>query len=567
MDEKVSPKMPQVSFHFWILLFVFYLLISCLFTWPLITNLQEFVPGPVTTSKPRPNEDSFQFLWNIWWTSKAIDESRNPFQCPYLFHPQGAQLYFHTHTILQGVMAYPFVKILGLVEGTNIVLIMQLALGAFIAAMLGWEITKSRASAWIAGIGLGFCPFIFGRLQGHWCYSSIAPLVLVAWMLLRLKKDPTLKKAIGLSLAFVLLALADSTYLAFGFVLAACLIACYPRRLFPKLFISFALFFLIYSPVLIASYLEYRHGGSETVERGREKTFSADLAEYFTPNIGHPLLRNYRPFAKLVKRYKFAFEAKRLWPGLTILIFVSLLLFWRKVENSSEIKWFVLIAVLSFALSLGSPIQILRHDTVPFLYAVIDRIPILGYIRAPGRYGILVQLGLTSLAVIAAAEVEKRFGTKVLIAAGIFLLFEFLPAPIPIISTRVPEVVSVLKKQPYGCVWDVGTFDLEALLFQTSHQKPLVDGFYARKWSNDRIPEKLLRLLAKRASSGDPDAVDELKKTFNIWNVRYILAAKNNNLPHLINLHSQHILTVLYEDSEWTLYGVSTFKAAQNAIP
>jgi hypothetical protein len=519
--------------------------------------MSEYVPGPVSRHRPRPNEDSFQFLWNIWWTSKAIDEWRNPFNCPYLFHPQGARLYFHPHTILQGVMAYPLVKLFGLVNGTNIVLILQLTLGAFVAALLGWEITKNRSAAWFAGIALGFCPFIFGRLQGHWCYSSIGPLVLVALLLLRLKRKPTQKSAIALSIGFLLLALADPTYLIFGFLLAACLVVCYPRMVFSKLAVAIALFFLIYSPVLIASYREYLRGGSETVQREREQTFSADVLEYFTPNSGHPLLRKSREFVNFVKQNKFGFEAKRLWPGLVVLIFATSLFFWKNPDRSLEVRWFVVITLLSFALSLGSPIRILQHETVPSIYEVIDHVPILGYIRAPGRYGILVQLGLTGLACIAAAEIAKRYGKKFVIVAGIFLVFEFLPAPIPLISTRVPEAISVLAKEPYGAVWDLGTLSLETLLFQTAHQKPIIDGFYARKWSKDFIPERTLRLQTRRAASGNPAAVENLTKTFSDWNVRYVLIANDNYLPHLLYLQSRQILSVIYQDSEWTLYRVN----------
>ncbi|HEY7161727.1 MAG TPA: hypothetical protein VH815_10735, partial [Acidobacteriota bacterium] len=450
-------------------------------------------------------------------------------------------------------MAYPFVKIFGLVKGTNLALLLQLTLGAFVAALLGWEITKNRSAAWLSGIALGFCPFIFARLQGHWCYSSIAPLVLVALLLLRLKRNPTLKSAISMSIGFLLLALADPTYLIFGFLLAGCLVACYPRIVFSKLCLAIALFFLIYSPVLIGSYREYLRGGNETVQRGREQTFSADVFEYFTPNSGHPLLRKSQQFVKFIKRHKFGFEAKRLWPGLVVLIFATSLFFWKRPNQSLEVRWFVLISVLSFVLSLGSPIRILRHETVPSIYEVIDHIPILGYIRAPGRYGILVQLGLTCLACIAAAETAKRYGKIFVIAAGIFLIFEFLPAPIPLVSTRVPEAVSVLATEPYGVVWDLGTFDLETLLFQTAHQKPIIDGFYARKWSNDRIPERTLRLLTRRAASGDPAATNELNKTFSDWKIRYVLAAKDNDLPHLLYLQSNQILSVIYEDSEWTL--------------
>jgi hypothetical protein len=543
--------------RFWILLFAFYLFVSIAFTWPLVTKLNEFVPGPVSRHRPRANEDCFQFLWNIWWTSKAIDESRNPFHCPYLFHPQGARLYFHPHTILQGVIAYPFVKLFGLVKGTNITLILQLTLGAFVAALLGFEITKNKSAAWFAGIALGFCPFIFGRLQGHWCYSSIGALVLIALLLLRLKRNPTLKSAITLSIGFLLLALADPTYLIFGFLLAACLLACYPRIVFSKLAVAVALFFLIYSPVLIGSYREYLRGGNETVQRGREPTFSADVFEYFTPNSGHPLLRKSRQFVNFVKQNRFGFEAKRLWPGLVVLVFATSLFFWKRSDRSLEVRWFVVITILSFALSLGSPIRIVGHETIPFIYEVIDHTPVLGYIRAPGRYGILVQLGLTGLACIAASEITKRYSNIFVIAAGIILLFEFLPAPIPLTTTRVPQVVSFLAKEPYGAVWDLGTLDLEALLFQTAHQKPIIDGFYARKWSNDRIPERTLRVLTRRAASGDPDAKEELSETFSNWNVCYVLAANNNDLPHLLFLHSNQILSVIYQDPDWTLYRVN----------
>ncbi len=316
----------------------------------------------------------------------------------------------------------------------------------------------------------------------------------------------------------------------------------------------------MYSPVLIGSYREYQRGGTEAVQRGREQSFSADVFEYLTPNIAHPLLRNYYPFSKFVQRNRFGVEARRLWPGLGVLFFVCFLFYRRRFDSYPETRWFILITSISFALSLGSPIHVLQRNTIPFLYGAVDHIPILGYIRAPGRYGILVQLGLTCLAAIGAIQIVGRYGRKFVIAAGIFILFEFLPAPIPLVSTRVPQAISVLAKEPYGCVWDVGVLDLETLLYQTAHRKPVIGGFYSRIWSYDRIPGKTLRLQTRRATSGNLNAEEELSNTFSNWNVRYVLNAKDTDFPHLLYLHSKQLLTVIYQDSEWTLYGVNAGK-------
>jgi hypothetical protein len=64
-------------------------------------------------------------------------------------------------------------------------------------------------------------------------------------------------------------------------------------------------------------------------------------------------------------------------------------------------------------------------------------------------------------------------------------------------------------------------------------------------------------LLTKRAASGDPAAEKKLSQTLSDWNVRYVLTAKENDLPHLVYLHSRQILSVIYQDSDWTLYRVN----------
>src|SRR5678815_3456583 len=63
------------------------------FIWPLPARFAAFLPGT-------PG-DNLIFYWIFWWFREALwRQHRSPFHTPLLFHPTGADLAYHTTTLL-----------------------------------------------------------------------------------------------------------------------------------------------------------------------------------------------------------------------------------------------------------------------------------------------------------------------------------------------------------------------------------------------------------------------------------------------------------------------------------
>src|SRR5829696_6009445 len=75
---------------------VFFLAVAVLFSWPLVLRLgdQVILAG---------SGDVWQHLWNNWWMRfSLLDLHTHPYYTPMLFHPTGANLFFHALDPLDG---------------------------------------------------------------------------------------------------------------------------------------------------------------------------------------------------------------------------------------------------------------------------------------------------------------------------------------------------------------------------------------------------------------------------------------------------------------------------------
>ena len=82
-----------------------FLVIAVLLSWPLAIRLGSAVPAGVG--------DLWQSYWNLWWWKTCLLEGRSPFWTPYLFHPAGIPLVFHTHSPFNMIVALPVTLLVG----------------------------------------------------------------------------------------------------------------------------------------------------------------------------------------------------------------------------------------------------------------------------------------------------------------------------------------------------------------------------------------------------------------------------------------------------------------------
>jgi hypothetical protein len=199
--------------------FVSYVLLALLHTYPLARHLATHLPGLGLG-------DNVSFVWNLWWMREAIASPAHTFfASPMLFAPLGVPLVLHTHTALLAAVGATLLAAVPLVAAQNVALILTLVLNGFAAYLLALTVTGSRSAAAIAGALFLLSPAITLRLMGHYNLVVAWPLVLSCVALLRWWQVRTRGSAILLGLAAASLAYTDYYYVVYFLLFAVAYIA------------------------------------------------------------------------------------------------------------------------------------------------------------------------------------------------------------------------------------------------------------------------------------------------------------------------------------------------------
>jgi hypothetical protein len=149
---------------------------------------------------------------------------------------------------------------------------------------------------------------------------------------------------------------------------------------------------------------------------------------------------------------------------------------------------------------------------VPGPWALLRYVPIVELARSPGRFAILVSLGIAAAMASALSAIVRRSPARrpILAVVTVLLLFELMPA-VPLHSAAVPSIYQTIAADPrpevavlelpFGVrdgTMSVGDFTARTQYFQTAHHKPILGGYLSRV-SQRRIAatkrQPVLRLL------------------------------------------------------------------------
>jgi len=183
------------------------------------------------------------------------------------------------------------------------------------------------------------------------------------------------------------------------------------------------------------------------------------------------------------------------WLGILPTLFLVLGV-WRAGANR-DLRRAVAAAIAFFVWALGPWLTIAGVRTGVLLPAnFLGLIPVLSNARMPGRALVVTSLAAATIGARMVATLPGRQRNIVALAATLFVLVEYLPAPYPSISLEIPQMYSQLHSARPGSVIElpmglrdgfgqVGMFDDRTMLYQMRHGHPLVGGFAAR------IPESI----------------------------------------------------------------------------
>jgi hypothetical protein len=190
-------------------IFLCFLVLAVVLTWPLAINLRTAVPDP---------GDPLLNAWIIDWVGYALTHSPlSLYQAP-IYFPAKLPLAYSENLIGIALIALPF-RLLGLGALTvyNIATLIGFAHAAYGAFVLGRMVSRSSIGGLVAGIFFGFVSFKFDHLSHiQIIWSGWIPLLLAA--VIAYWHNPARVRAVALGAAFVMNGLTNVHFLLFGSV-------------------------------------------------------------------------------------------------------------------------------------------------------------------------------------------------------------------------------------------------------------------------------------------------------------------------------------------------------------
>lgn len=521
--------------------FLFYIGISLIVTFPVVLHINSFVLGA-------PHSDIHTHLWDFYWVKTALLENHTfPLSTNLINFPEGGKLV--PPSLLNAVLSIPLQTFFGVQASFNIIVILNLALGAFGAFCLVCYFLKDIKPSFVAGAIYGFSPFIlsFGVASGGAEIISIAWLPLFFLFFIRTLTEGRLKNPAIASVFFLFLLISCFYYafisgffiLLFGiyfFIFAKAkksnLFFCgiednkfkaVDKQLLARLAILiFAIFILSFLFVLIV-YNSLKGQNSiipeEATKLRMEGKFLGSFYPKLSPASNHMVyLSDYFNFGKdrLSVSHAVIDLFQSPYCGYSV-IFLSLLAFF---SLKRKFIYFWLTALILFViLSMGPYLAVsrscfLENPVSPTYQLIFFFIPVFKAAFLSNRFVVLVMLCLSVLAAIGCKiivdRLQRPYDYFFTAAVSGLILFEFLfispiQFPIPETELKLPVFYQKLAKEEgrFGIlelpffISGTNMFPRERFSYQIFHHKPISDivaGSLPRYIARNPFTKKLVLL-------------------------------------------------------------------------
>jgi hypothetical protein len=440
------------------------------------------------TGLARLDGDGQFSIWNVGWVAHALSTDPLNVWNANIFFPSRNTLAYSEANLMAGAFAAPVYAATGNVFlAFNLVLVASFILSAWATYALVTYLTGDGRAATVSAIAFAFCPFVFAHLA-HIQLLMTAGLPLSLLCLHRLSDQPTVRRGVALGLALAAQTYACAYYGIFAVLLiglSTLLTAVLRRDLNQRTYWTAILVGAVTSAALVAPLaLVYARFGSET---GFARPL--DQARLYSATPG-----SYLASAAYAHGWLLALAGKWrevLFPGFvaTVLGIAGAAMGRTHARRSPVIVLYVATGLIALWASFGPDAGLYRvlHETVPGFT----------FLRAPVRFGLIVQLALSVLAGFAVAEILRRrsrplLWTCLLLAVAIgesFKPLKFSPVP------AVDPVYRTLAGLPYGGVIELPLYSrrfaflrTKYMLASTAHWKPLVGGY------SDYMPGRAIEL-------------------------------------------------------------------------
>lgn len=280
------------------LLTLFFILLSLLFTRPLLFHLETHIAGTYG--------DNMGFIWMIGWVKQAIfDLHQIPVKSFLLNFPYGYNLYTSEISPLQILIALPFTLVGGPVLGYNLSMLSTFVFAGLCMFYWIYSKTKSWQAGVVAGTAYAILPYHSAHfLTGHLNISAIQwfPLFFMGLFGIMENEGFSKKNVLLTGLGLGLISLSSVYYIYMTLVISAIIMLFFMFRKKPALWKekifwrqlllagAVSLPFLIIS---VGPYI-YLHLASGMENRGLSEVmfYSASPTDFLLPFTMHPFWEN-----------------------------------------------------------------------------------------------------------------------------------------------------------------------------------------------------------------------------------------------------------------------------------
>ncbi len=506
----------------WVALFLVYLAIACMITYPLITALDSRLLG-------HPFGDAYEYTSMTWWLKTALQTGRDPFYHSLIAVPDGASALWLWSAPLQSLPTLALSALMPLTPAFNLAALLTLALNGIGMFILVRRLHGQHGRHWSAAFVAGAVWLAYPAIQGHLgaAHTGLitlwgAPLWAAALIAVGMESAADDRRAaIGRMVAAALLfpvALAGNpTLIIYLIAPVGALILLTSGAGWRRVLIALILGGIVWLPLAAPFILEgVRGAGALAADVGGAVRYSAPALAIVAPAVGQPLSAILDYPRAVVGREPFELTG---YIGIAAAGLCAIALLRRRESR----RWFVL-AIAAWIVSLGALLKLTDSPvtaafdgivtSISLPWALLQDVPGLALARTPARFNltvgfaVAVMVGYGVAALIGGARTQlqadpksrpaalpfppggmKKRARATLLAIGLvtLLVADYQTwFPVPTTPGIVPDAIRVLgERSDIRAILDVPTLhpltSKEALFLQTGHGLPILLGHVTRR--------------------------------------------------------------------------------------
>ena len=442
--------------------------VTCAYTWPLITH-----PGSLV---PHDKGDPLLVSWILWWSTHAVPLTAAWWNAP-AFYPSPGVLAFSENLLGLAPITAPVIALThSPLAAYNAAFLLSYLFSGLAAYWLAFVLTRRHDASFVAAAAFAFAPYRLSHTQHLQLLSSYwMPVAIGA--LHQYVAAPRWRWAALFAASWLLQALACGYYLFFLSIFVLLWVAWFgsgrlARREWVRLAGAWFVAVCLLAPVLLGyrsihGFYGFKRSPVEVVN------YSADIAGLWSASPDSLLWGN-------ALRTGSGAESE-IFPGLTI---VALLIGGLWVHRGRGAlgpravgTFYVVSALLMWVLALGPrPALFGSPIGIPGPYSLLMALPGFNGMRVPARLWMLSVLCLAVLAAFVIARIESRRARRVVAALATFgLLLDGWPRAFPIVAAPEMRVTSTAARARLGL--PLRENETETMYGAIAQARPVFNGY------------------------------------------------------------------------------------------